>query len=66
MRETNNLLDSNINKKKIKLSRGKSIDVNSKSVSMREIVRISLRNAFQYFSTLQQNNFNIRYSYQNN
>lgn len=52
MREMNNLLGSNINKRKIKLSRGKSIDVNSKSVSMRETVRIILRDGFQYFSTL--------------
>jgi hypothetical protein len=52
MREMNNLLGSNINKRKIKLSRGKSIDVNSESVSMRETVRIILRDGFQYFSTL--------------
>jgi hypothetical protein len=52
MREMNNLLGSNINKRKIKLSRGKSIDVNSNSVSMRETVRIILRDGFQYFSTL--------------
>jgi hypothetical protein len=66
MRETNNLLGSNINKRKIRLSGGKSIDVNSKSVSMRETVRIILRDGIQYFSTLQKDNFNIRYSYQNN
>jgi hypothetical protein len=47
-----NLLGSNINKRKIKLSRGKLIDVNSESVSMRETVRIILRDGFQYFSTL--------------
>lgn len=62
MREMNNLLGSNINKRKIKLSRGKSIDVNSKSVSMRETVRIILRDGFQYFSTLQQDNLSVGYS----
>jgi hypothetical protein len=62
MREMNNLLDSNINKRKIKLSRGKSIDVNSKSVPMRETVRIILRDGFQYFSTLEQDNLSVGYS----
>lgn len=61
-REVNSFLVSNINKRSIKLSKAKSTEVDSDSVSIRETLRIILRNGFQYFTA---DNFSVPYYYEN-
>jgi hypothetical protein len=48
-REMNNFLVSNVNKRNIKLSRVKSKEENAESVSIKETLRVILRDGFQYF-----------------
>lgn len=49
MREMNNFLLSNLNKRNIKLLRGKPKEDNAESVSIKETLRVILRDGFQYF-----------------
>jgi hypothetical protein len=49
MKEMNNFLVSNVSKRNIKLSRVKSKEENAESVSIRETLRVILRDGFQYF-----------------
>jgi hypothetical protein len=49
MKEMNNFLVPNASKRNIKLSRVKSKEENAESVSIRETLRVILRDGFQYF-----------------